>query len=207
MIPYFSGTVLDNYRPFRPYWILWVLLACMGVHGALEITGLRAWLWFVDLPMTVLALYLSAVWGLVRSFKIGLLAVLHLGFLWLGIAALLYTLQSVNLFITGVASLGLAPLHALTLGYFGTVVLGMVTRVTLGHSGRALVADPLTWRLFLGFQAVVVLRIIADCRTGWPSVLWHPYLLAGGLWLICFGIWFAHYGPIYWRPRVDGNPG
>lgn len=207
MIPYFSSTVLHNYKSFRPYWMLWVLLICMAIQGVLESMGLQAWRWSVDLPMAVLALYLSAVWGLVRSFKIGLLAVLHLGFLWLGVAALLYTLQSISLFITGVTYLGLAPLHALTLGCFGTLVLGMVTRVTLGHSGRALVANRLTWRLFLGFQAVVLLRIIADSWTGWPPALWHPYLLAGAGWLLCFGVWFVYYAPIYWRPRADGNPG
>lgn len=134
-------------------------------------------------------------------------AVLHIGFLWLGIAALLYVIQSASQFITGIPWLGLAPLHALTIGYFSTIVLGMATRVTLGHSGRALVADRITWWLFMGFQAAVVLRVAGDIWTGWPMAIWHPHLLAGLVWLVCFGSWFANYAPIYWRPRVDGKPG
>lgn len=134
-------------------------------------------------------------------------AVLHLGFLWLGIAALLYVIQSASQFITGIPWLGLAPLHALTIGYFSTIVLGMATRVTLGHSGRALVADRITCWLFMGFQGAVVSRVAGDIWTGWPMAIWHPHLLAGLVWLVCFGIWFANYAPIYWRPRVDGKPG
>jgi uncharacterized protein involved in response to NO len=208
MIPYFSKAVLKDYMMFRPYWMLWVLLACLAVHGTLEFMDLRAWLWIADLPIAVLALYLSAVWGFRRSFQGGgLLAVLHLGFLWLGIAALLYVIQSATQFTTGITVLGLAPLHALTLGYFGTTVLGMATRVTLGHSGRPLVADRTTEWLFLGFQAAVLLRIIGDIGTGWPLAIWHPYWLAGLIWLACFGIWFGKYAPLYWRPRADGRPG
>ena len=57
---------------------------------------------------------------------------------------------------------GLAPLHALAIGFFDSMVLGMASRVTLGHYGRPLVLDNFTWLLFIGFQATALLRIIAD---------------------------------------------
>jgi uncharacterized protein involved in response to NO len=50
------------------------------------------------------------------------------------------------------ASLGLAPLHALTMGYLGATLIAMITRVAAGHSGRALAADNLAWGLYLLLQ-------------------------------------------------------
>ena len=46
---------------------------------------------------------------------------------------------------------GLAPLHTFAIGFFASMVLGMASRVTLGHSGRPLVLDNFTWLLFIGF--------------------------------------------------------
>jgi uncharacterized protein involved in response to NO len=74
---------------------------------------------------------------------------LHIGFAWFGLAMALYTLQSLTLCFTGQWLLAKAPLHALSIGYFSAVLMAMSTRVTLGHSGRLLKADSLTWGVFL----------------------------------------------------------
>ena len=123
---------------------------------------------------------------------------------WLSIAMLLYGVQSMTLFVTGSAPFGLAPLHALTIGFFASMILAMASRVTLGHSGRELVADAVTWALFLGFQLAATARIAPDLL-GLPASLFYP--LAAGIWLAAYGLWFAKYGPLYWRPRIDHKPG
>jgi uncharacterized protein involved in response to NO len=102
---------------------------------------------------------------------------------------------------------GLAPLHALAIGYFASMVLGMASRVTLGHSGRPLVLDKLSWLLFLGFQTTAFFRILPDILPAAGRMVSGMYLLAGLIWLICFTLWTSRYAPIYWRPRVDGKPG
>lgn len=204
MIPFFSSRVLENYTMVRPYWALYFMLACVVLHGALELMQQTQLLWLADFPLLAISLYLSYSWGLLRSFKIKLLAVLHVGFAWLSIAMLLYGLQSLTLLVTGTAPFGLAPLHALTIGFFASMILAMASRVTLGHSGRELVADAATWTLFLGFQLTAVVRITPDL-TGLPASLFYP--LAAGIWLACYGAWFAKYGPIFWRPRIDHRPG
>jgi uncharacterized protein involved in response to NO len=204
MIPFFSSRVLDNYTLVRPYWALYFMLACTVLHGMLELVQQPQLLWLADLPLLACALYFSYTWGLLRSFSIKLLAVLHVGFAWLSVAMLLYGVQSLTLFFTGSAPFGLAPLHALTIGFFASMILAMASRVTLGHSGRELEADTATWALFLGFQLTAVARIAPDL-SGLPASLFYP--LAAGIWLAAYGAWFAKYGPVYWRPRIDNRPG
>jgi len=206
MIPFFSSNIIPDYRIVRPDWAL--LLVPLGglLHGTLELSGLDAWLWLADLPMAAAAFYLTLGWGLRASLGTPLLAMLHIGFAWLGIALLLYAIQSLSL-LAGYVILGKAPLHVLTVGYFTSMVLGMITRVTLGHSGRPLAADKFTWAIFLVFQAVAVLRVAADVPGIEFMLRGQLYQCAALIWLACFGIWAYRYAPIYWNPRSDGGPG
>lgn len=209
MIPFFSSRVLENYVLVRPYWILWLMLACSAGHGILQLWGEAfSYLWMFDLPLAAGAIYLSFTWGLLRSFRIHLLAVLHIAFAWLGLSMLLYATQSLAFFASGGKLLifGLAPLHALAIGYFAGMVLGMASRVTLGHSGHPLVLDKLSWLLFIGFQTAALFRILPDLLPAAGGMGPGFYLLAGLSWLICFILWATRYAPLYWRPRADGKP-
>jgi uncharacterized protein involved in response to NO len=99
----------------------------------------------------------------------------------------------------------LAPLHALTIGFFSSMLLAMATRVTLGHAGQDLAADRLTLAAFAAIQAAAVLRVAADLV---PASAAAGVLLAGALaMLAAFTAWFLRYAPAYWRPRADGRPG
>jgi len=209
MIPFFSSRVLENYVLIRPYWILWVMLACTAGHGCLQWLEMPAYLWMVDFPLALCALYLSYQWGFLRSFSVSLLAVLHISFAWLGVSMVLYGVQSLIFMLSDSTMMlfGLAPLHALAIGYFASMVLGMASRVTIGHSGRPLELDRFTWLLFLGFQAVAVLRILADGPLAMAQMVPMLYVLAGVIWLACFTLWAVRYVPIYWRQRVDGKAG
>lgn len=209
MIPFFSSRVLDNYVLIRPYWILWLMLVCSAGHGILQLWEMAfPYLWMFDLPLAASAVYLSFTWGLLRSFRVHLLAVLHIAFAWLGLSMLLYGTQSLVFLLSGGKLLifGLAPLHALAIGYFASMVLGMASRVTLGHSGHPLVLDKLSWLLFIGFQAATLFRILPDILPAATSMAPGLYLLAGLTWLICFTLWAGRYAPLYWRPRADGKP-
>ena len=210
MIPFFSSRVLENYVLIRPYWILWLMLACSAGHGIFQLSeAATSYIWIFDLTLAACAVYLSFTWGLLRSFRIRLLAVLHIAYAWLGLAMLMYGTQNLVLYISGGKSwiLGLAPLHALAIGYFSGMVLGMASRVTLGHSGRPLTLDKFSWLLFLGFQAAALLRILPDIIPVAVNLAPNAYLLAGLIWLICFTLWTIRYAPLYWRPRADGKPG
>ncbi|HRP76064.1 MAG TPA: NnrS family protein [Rhodocyclaceae bacterium] len=204
MIPFFSSGIIPDYVMVRPRWALGVLVGASVVHGLLVIAGFSTLTWLVDLPAALVALWLSYQWRLLPALKVRLLGMLHIGFAWLGIAFLLFAIQGIAA-VLGHHVLGMAPLHVLGLGYFGSILLAMVSRVTLGHSGRPLQADRLTWGLFLGLQVIVLLRVLADVVPwSWSGSVMFAAALG---WLGIFMAWASRYLPIYVRPRVDGKAG
>lgn len=207
MIPFFTSTALPQHLVPRPYWAWWTILAAGVMHGLLRLADAAAWLWLSDAPLAVAAFYLTYVWGLRRSLSIPILGVLHIGFAWLGIAMLLFAVQSFALFLSHGQMFiwGLAPLHALTVGCFATLLIGMGTRVTLGHSGLPVQVGTPVKLMFAGIQLAALLRVLADML---PLQAMHwLYLAAAAAWLACFMPWVSRYLPFYLRPRADGKAG
>ena len=203
MLPFFTASALPSIAAWRPYWVLWCFLAAALGHGALELAGLGRIGWAVDGPAAMFLFWLGLRWGLVHSLRIRLLAMLHLGFVWLGIAYALYAADAALVFV-GARGIGLAPLHAATMGFAATILFAMVTRVTRGHSGRSLEADDATWRLFWLLQAATLLRLASEL---WPQA--YAWLVTAAVlaWLAAFAGWARKYVPAYLRPRADGKPG
>ena len=205
MIPFFSQSALINYIMARPAWGPPVMVVCVVAHAAFEIAGLPAWRFLADVPLAAAALHHSWLWQFRRSFHARLLAMLHIAFLWLGIGMTLYALQSLALLVTGTDYFGRVPLHALGIGFFTGMVVAMASRVTLGHSGRALEADDLTWRVLFGVNIAAVLRIAGEFAPGTVSGVLNG--LAAATWLLAFLLWAWLYAPMYVRQRVDGKHG
>jgi len=206
MFPFFAGRVVPGYQPWRPLWLLAAFWSLCLAHLALELLHAYGWLWIVDLP--ILALTATMLWRWWpttddSSGKPALLMVLFLGLSWLPIAFVLYTAQSVTYLMTGVFSLGRAPAHALFIGFFGSVLIAMVTRVTQGHAGRPLVMSRVAWFAFAAIQIVTVMRIAAELAR--DAQLWQSLAAIG--WLIALAPWVAWLGRIYLSPRVDGKLG
>lgn len=206
MIPFFTSSALPHRRVARPYWPWPLILACSVAHALLQLADAHTWLWMCDAPLAAAALYLTYAWGLRDSLKIPLLGVLHIGFAWLGIAMLLFTVQSAVSFLSHGATIlwGLAPLHAMTIGFFATLLIGMATRVTLGHSGLPMKVDTPVKLMFAGIQLTALLRVLADML---PLQAYWLYFAAAVVWLACFTTWVLRYLPVYWRPRADGRAG
>lgn len=204
MLPFFSSTVIPRYTIYRSLPVLWVMLGCFGMHALGSILELRNVLWPVDALAAGLAFFLSWKWQVHRSFLMPLLAMHHVATLWLGAGMAIYAVQGA-LAASAVAWGGLAPLHALTIGYFTSMLLGMATRVTLGHSGRTLGTDRWTWGLFWVFQGVSLLRLAGEFLVwnGPANLVW----LASLGWLLVFGLWCRIHLPFYLKPRPDGEPG
>jgi uncharacterized protein involved in response to NO len=205
MIPWFTGRIVPNYVMIRPYGPLWAVLAGCLIHGTLDVLGHVDLAWPADLVMAAIVLRFSAQWGVVRGVRqVRLLAMLHVAFLWAGVAFGLYGIAGLAAFAGGDWSAGHAPVHALGIGFFATMLIGMASRVSLGHSGRKLEADGLTWGLFWLVQGVAAVRVLPDLAPAYTAFM---VPLAGLLWLLAFGLWAWKYAPMYWRPRVDGKPG
>jgi uncharacterized protein involved in response to NO len=100
---------------------------------------------------------------------------------------------------------GYAPLHMLGMAFFGSMLIAMASRVSLGHSGRPLQADGWTWWFFWLLQGAALVRIVPDMLNTFFYDHW--VLAAGLLWFVVFGGWMWKYAPMTWRPRIDGKSG
>jgi uncharacterized protein involved in response to NO len=203
MFPFFAGNVVAGYRAWRPMPLLAAFWVFALAHLLLELAHAYAWLWIVDAPWCALvAFWLLRTWP--RGAAPALLRVLFLGAAWLPVALALFAAQSLYFDATGVFAFGRAPAHALFIGFFGSLLVAMVTRVTKGHSGRPLVLGVPAALAFVTLQLVAVVRIAADLAPQAGAAL---QLAAAAGWLLAFLPWVLRSAWIYLTPRADGRPG
>jgi len=119
-----------------------------------------------------------------------LLWILHVAYAWIpaGMALLGLSTWMPELFTTAI--------HALTAGAMGTMILAVMTRATLGHSGRELTAGAGTVTIYLLVQVAAAARIVAP----FLDAGYAPALdLAGTAWIAAFVLFVALYSPLYVR--------
>jgi uncharacterized protein involved in response to NO len=205
MTPFFTGCVFPRYRAWRPNWLLAAFWALAMAHLGLELVHGYAWLWLADLPLTAITgLTLWRWWPRGQGAPMpALLRVLYLGFAWLPLAFAMYAAQSLWFAASGEWAYARAPAHALFIGYFGSLLVAMVTRVTQGHAGRALELGSGGAFAFAVVQLAALTRIAAEA--GSDALAWQ--VAAGALWLLAFLPWALRSGAIYLSPRADGKPG
>ncbi len=125
---------------------------------------------------------------------------LYLGYTWLVFGFLLKALS----YYTNISPF--LALHSFAYGGIGLITIGMMARVSLGHTGRNVFAPPKILSLvylvlLLGATARVILPLLLPSHYSW----WIA--TAQGLWIIAFGILFVVYIPMFIKPRVDGRAG
>jgi uncharacterized protein involved in response to NO len=211
MVPFFTVSALPMHTVWSPVWLMYLLIAGLGVQSLVPMvewmligSSANVGHWMLmrglfELVAGAALVWLALAWGLIRSLQIRLLAMLHVGFLWLGLSLLLSGASQLVGAHTGAPFLGLGPLHALTMGFLGSVVFAMVTRVSRGHSGRSLVVDNLTWYAFWLLQLTVLLRILASL----PEVPFQVLTLAATLWSLVMFAWGVPMLGWYGRARVE----
>lgn len=203
MVPFFTSCVVKPYRVYRPMWTLAAFWGFAVVHLWLELRHAYAWAWIADLPMMCLGAWLLWQWWPRGQHTPALLKVLFVGFAWLPIAFALYAIQSIWFATTSEFILGRGPAHALFIGFFGSLLVAMVTRVTQGHSGRPLVLGPVAGFAFVIVQLVAITRIVAEIAP--DALAWQAIAAIG--WLVAFAPWVVRSSWIYLTPRRDGAPG
>jgi uncharacterized protein involved in response to NO len=141
--------------------------------------------------------------------KVPLLWSLHCAYLFILLGFFLCAFGYAGLtleWFNGFANQYTTFLHSFTLGGMGLLILAMMSRVSLGHTGRPLVISP--W-ISIGFICLCGAYI---CRI-WLPLIWAgsshyaSYLLSIIFWLLGYGLFVAFYLPILCRSRVDGRPG
>ena len=124
-----------------------------------------------------------------------LLWVLHLGYGWLALGFILLALSSAVALLPQTAAL-----HALTAGAIGTMTFAVMTRASLGHTGRPLAAGPGTTAIYVLVTFAAVLRLFA------PLAEAHYLLiltLAGAAWSGAFGLFVLVYSRPLTLPRLQ----
>ncbi len=198
VIPFFTQRGLGRVEPFAAHpWLDRLLLVCGMLVAALfasghnlqphpglaapfivlsVLHGLRLWRW-----------HLRGIW------RVPLLWSLHMAYAWL----LLASLGMAAWHLGWLAQPGLAS-HALAVGAMGGLILAMMARVSLGHTGRALQPPKaMAWAFGL-LNLGALIRVSAG--SGW---LW----LAALCWSLAFALFAWYYAPMLCRARVDGHPG
>jgi uncharacterized protein involved in response to NO len=128
-----------------------------------------------------------------------ILWVLHLGYLWL----------VVGLAWKGMVDLtGILPpadaLHGLAIGAIGTMTLAIMSRATLGHTGRPMRAPRPVVAGYLMITAAAIARLAAALA---PVNAVPLLMISGALWSLAFAAFALCLGPALLRPRADGRPG
>jgi len=202
VIPFFTQRGLGRAAMVQPWpWLDWALLGLTALLAVLYAAGAglapQPWL---GLPFAALALGHGI--RLVRWFDAGLLRApllwsLHLAYGWIVVACMGMALWHGGL-IDGVSQ----ALHALTVGATGGMILAMLARVSLGHTGRPLELPPGLALAFLLLNLGGLFRVFGVGFLYVPS-LW----LSATCWACAFGLYLYRYAPMLCRTRADGHPG
>lgn len=123
--------------------------------------------------------------------------ILHVGYAWVIVGLLLMGFSALNILAFSTA------LHALTAGAIGSMTLGMMCRVSLGHTGRNLTAGKLTTLSFTLMQIAALLRVFGPIISPSQTTLW--IVSSAMLWTICFGLYVLIHAPMLWQLRPDGK--
>jgi uncharacterized protein involved in response to NO len=168
--------------------------------------ALAALLWIINLDTTMTgaallvagALLVSrlARWRGHRTFREPMLLVLHAGYAWLAVALMLLGAGDLTTVIPPDAAL-----HALTAGAIGTMTLAVMTRASLGHTGREITADRATMAIYLAVTLGAALRVAAPFAGDWYE---HVLACGGALWSAAFLLFVIRYARVLFGARVTG---
>ncbi len=134
-----------------------------------------------------------------RIWSVPLLWVLYSGYGWIILGLILQALTAFGWMMPFLA------IHALTVGGVGVLTLGMMARVSLGHTGRPLQASHAIAVSFFLINAAALVRVLLPVLI--PSWYSQFVLLSALLWILAFALFLYVYTPILIAPRVDGRPG
>lgn len=140
-----------------------------------------------------------ACWYNGKIWYVPLLWVLYVGYGWL-ILGFLFTALSAYALVS--ASLAL---HAFTLGGIGVLTLGMMARVSLGHTGRVMKASNAIALAFVLLNLAAVFRVLLPMALpDWYNGLVYSATLS---WLAAFALFVFVYAPLLTTARADGQEG
>ncbi len=202
VIPFFTQRGLGRTEAVKPWlWLDVALLVGTGLIAVLYAVGValqqHVWLGVLFLGIAAGHLLRLARWYDSGIWRVPLLWSLHLAMLWLVVAA-----TGLALWNFGLLDSSSSSLHALSVGSMSGLILAMIARVTLGHTGRPLQLPPGIVGAFVLFNLGAASRVFLI--TEWPVIgLWAAAIC----WALAFALYAWRYAPMLVTARVDGHPG
>jgi len=205
VIPFFTakGTGSEKVAPIA--FIEWLSLASLWLYIVLAVFNA-----FYTLPAVLLSsiLFIAGIANLIRfirwkpwiTFKVPLLWSLHCAYLFIPMGLIAYSMA--NMFSPADST---NVLHLITVGAMGNLIIAMMARVSLGHTGRMLAPKPIMSVAFLCLVLAAPVRAILVIAA--PQLALISFQLSASLWIIGYGIFVLCYAKMLCTARVDGHPG
>ena len=163
--------------------------------------------WFAVPPVALSLLY--AITAIAHTLRLGLwqpwltrrnplLWMLPVSYLWIPLSLVLASLAMLDVLPM------VAVVHAMTAGAMTSMMMAMMMRSSLGHTGRILQASRIDIAAYVILQIAAISRVAA---TVLPSSYTMLVAVSGAAWILSFSLYLVHYGPMLLRPRIDGRPG
>lgn len=200
VIPAFTANAIPGTKPVRVPWLETIALGGVLVLLAGDV---------LDFPPLAMAA-IAAITGLAHAARLVLwtpwvtagrpiLWILHLSYAWIAVHLGLRTLAALDMVPSTLAS------HALTVGAIGGLIIGMMTRTSLGHTGRQLRATRVETVCYILVHLAAAVRVFLPLVAA--ELLLTAIVVSGILWSAAFGAFTIAYWPILTRPRIDNKPG
>jgi uncharacterized protein involved in response to NO len=178
-----------------------VAIAAMLAVAVADIVTASYWLVGAIAAIAALAhVWRMSGWRSLQTWDEPLAWSLHLAYAWLPVGLAMKALY----FAGGVALAG-HWLHALTIGVAASMILAVMTRASLGHTGRPLRASRPIAGAYILLSLAAVIRVFAPSLGAYAY--WWTVMAAGLLWICAFGIFVVVYTPVLLRRRIDGRAG
>lgn len=205
VLPMFTANGTGTARVAGIAWLDKLALGSLWLIFALHLLLLTRYV--PPLLMTALFLLAAAANGarLLRlrgwiTWRVPLLWSLHIAVAFIPTGLVLFALHYASLGV----SISIA-VHGLTAGAMGIMILSMMARVSLGHSGRALQPKQV---MVLAFALVILAALLRVVMAWWlPGMLVTWYHWSAIAWVLAYVLYIAVYTPILTQPRADGRPG
>lgn len=200
VFPFFTEKGLPGTKPIRnPLYDGLAIASAVGVFvlNIMQVSGLM--LAIVASLAAIINILRVSNWYVFRVWFVPLLWVLYIGYAWIILGFILTALSAFAIVLPTLA------LHAFTMGGIGVITLGMMARVSLGHTGRVLKASQAMAIAFALINLGALIRVFV------PIILpqWYADIIYAStlLWLAAFSLFAYVYAPILTSARVDGGEG
>jgi len=200
VIPGFTANAFFGLKQVRNKSLATLVMACCSASFVLWVFVPNSYITAILCLFTgTIQLILLWGWRPFATFSKPIVLVLHAAYFWIPIGFILLGLSAL-----GYISIYI-PVHAFGIGATAGLIIGMITRTALGHTGRQLVAGTIENLSYALVQATVIFWILAHLLSG----TWFHALIgwAGICWCTAFILYLYKYFPWLTKPRIDGRPG